>query len=461
MYARFGRRITRGYVLLACTLILVVVAATSILAFWLYARTLDDSLASAAARGADVARQGELAHKTLHQIAPGIVATLGRGRLRVTVYDNAHAVVAQSASSQGGGASALATIVSLLGIKHQHLNVQGGSISIAPDTGKFGALLGWYWSFALPVGAVAILFAWLIGRAITRRAVAPLEEVTTALNRIAAGGERPELLAGSSYDLAPLTGAYNDLAFRLNAAAAERAENETRMRQFVADAGHELRTPLTVIMGYLDALQRGIVSEPGATSSIYGTMLDESRRMRALIEKLIFLARLDRERPAGRADFDLAASTRRTVAALAPIAGERIRLTAPEHAPAAGERDEIEEALRNVIENALKYAPGSQIRVQLSHRGGMHVIVVDDDGPGIAGEDLPHVFDRFYRGAARYDAGGSGLGLAIAKRAIERSGGSIMIESPGVGTRVTLTLPVADHPDHPADDPAAAEPTSR
>lgn len=442
MFAAFGRRITRGYVLLACALIVLVVASTSALSFVLYARTLNDALASAAQRVADRVAQASQMHQTLAEVAPQLVGELGRGRLHVTVVDDARHVLAGSPDRPTGSERALSLVLGALDIRHERVAVPGGTVFISPDVGRFGTLLFGYWSVALPVGVVAVLLAWLLGRAITRRAVAPLEAVAAALADVGAEDARLEPIAGATGDLAPLTEAYNGLAFRLNAAAAERAENEARMRRFVADAGHELRTPLTVVMGYLDALQRGVATEPASVATIYATMMDESRRMRGLIEKLIFLARLDRQAPPAIEAFDAAASVRAVAAALAPIAADRIVVDAPAPAIAEGERTEIEEALRNLAENALKYAPRSPVRIGVAVDGEAVEIRVADDGPGIAAADQPHVFDRFYRGRARYDAEGTGLGLAIAKRAVERSGGSIALRSEaGAGTVFTIRLP--------------------
>jgi signal transduction histidine kinase len=456
MFGRFGQRITRGYVVLACALLLLVVAATSTLAFWLYAGSLNDALVSTAQRASDRVTEAATAHKTLKQAAPQIVKDLGRGRLRVTIDDDHHNTLAGGTAPATTGDRAVQTLISLLGIHRQRVNVPGGTVTILPDLGGFGTLLLVYWSFVIPIGLIAVVLAWLIGRSITRRAVAPLEDVTHALARIAGGDFQPELLSSGTGDLTPLTNAYNDVAYRLNAATAERTENESRMRQFVADAGHELRTPLTVIMGYLDALQRGVVSDPSGVANVHTTMLEESRRMRALIEKLIFLARLDRQPPPSIEAIDVAEVARRAATTLAPLGGERIDVRAPEPAIGCAERGELDEAIRNVLENALKYAPGSRVDLGVRTDDGSVEIRIADRGPGIAAADLPHVFDRFYRGDARYDADGSGLGLSIAKRAVERCGGSVAIESaPGTGTTVTLRVPAAP------PDPASATPAPR
>jgi two-component system OmpR family sensor kinase len=236
--------------------------------------------------------------------------------------------------------------------------------------------------------------------------------VTNALRTIAAADFSPRRLLAGSSDLQELTGAYNDVAYSLATATAQRDKTEAQMRQFIADAGHELRTPLTIIMGYLDALRHGIVIGGDSTQQTYTTMLDESRKMRALIDKLILLARLERTPCAPLGPVDLSKIARQGAQAIAPVASDH---------------------------NALKYAPESDVDVRVSRGGATACIEIADCGPGMDPQDVAHAFDRFYRGSARGQTEGSGLGLAIAKTAFERAGGSARIDSaPGHGTRVRL-----------------------
>jgi two-component system OmpR family sensor kinase len=324
--------------------------------------------------------------------------------------------------------------------------VPGGAILIAPDIDRFGELLLWYWSIAIPIGIVAVIVAWLVGRRITARAIGPLVDVTNALRVIAAGDFSPQRLLSDSSDLRELTSAYNDVAYSLAAATAERAKTEAQMRQFIADAGHELRTPLTIIMGYLDALRHGIVGADG-TQQTYATMLDESRKMRALIEKLILLARLDRAPKAPLAPVDLSEIAAHAAQTLAPIANGRIRIASNGPVIVTANEGELHEAIKNIIDNALKYAPGSPVAVRIVEDAGRACVEICDEGPGMEPQDAAHAFDRFYRGSTRGETEGSGLGLAIAKSAVERAGGTAGIDSaPGRGTSVRLCLPRSENP---------------
>ncbi len=434
-FTSFRRRLTRSYVLLVTALIVVVGATTTILAFASYIDNVQDAMAQAQARVRAAASQ-----------PPSAIVHAAHGPIHIIVFDRSHRIEAGSPQQRSTGARAVNTIASLFGLHTIHVPVADGSTaSIAPDIARFGGFLAWYWSIVFPVGALAILAAWLIGRAITRRAIAPLDDVRLALDRISAGNFEPELLPRESGELAALTSAYNAVARRLTAASSERRQNELRMRQFIADAGHELRTPLTIVMGYLDVLVAGIVRDDDGVAKVHATMQDESRRMRALIDKLIYLARLEQPEGASSRCFDLAATMRGVVDELEPLAGARMKSVLAARVEVDGDEAELREAVKNAVENALLYAPQSDVTVTLECSDGNAIITVADRGPGMSERDVEHAFDRFYRGELQEGVTGTGLGLSIAQRAVERAGGSIALRSsPGLGTSVRFSVPVAD-----------------
>jgi two-component system OmpR family sensor kinase len=439
-FGEFAGRITRGYVALACALIVLVVLVTTLLAFLLYAGTLEEATNATAQRAADIATAAHASHRTLAQAAAQLGA-LGHERVAVFVFDDAHRRLAGHPQPPSFASEMLEPVASLFGVHRTIVHVPGGTVIVDPQLSRFVWLLGWYWSIVLPVGALAVLVAWLAGRNLTRRALDPLERVTRALRAIAAGDFQPEPLRNGGSELSALTGAYNDVAFRLTAATVQHREDEARIRRFIADAGHELRTPLTVIMGYLDVLSRGVVREEDAIARIHETMRHESHRMRVVIEKLILLARLDRPPALPQTIVDVGVLVRRAVAELATAGSDRVSVEAQDGATVRGEESEIYEAIKNVIDNALRYAPDAPVSVRVAREGETVEVTVADRGPGIAPEDVAHVFERFYRGRERYSTEGSGLGLAIAKSAVERIGGSVALESDEAGTRVTLRLP--------------------
>ncbi len=442
-FAPFGRRLTTGYVLLAVALIVLVVATTSVLAFLLYVGTLNDAIAADAQRITQRASPYERLQRPINSYARELVNGIGGPRVAVRVYDEQRRLLANSGPGSPVAAGRFTrAVAAALGLRPTIITVGTGTVVVAPDLEGFAHLLGRYLAFVLPIGALAVLAAWLIGRTITRHAIAPLEEVACALRGIAGGDFSPQPLHSGDSSLRELTAAYNDVAHRLTTATVERERNELQMRQFIADAGHELRTPLTIVMGYLEILQRGVIGDAAGIGHVYETMLAESRRMRGAIEQLILLARLERPVPPRTERVDVAAVARAAATALQPLAGDRrISVTAPP-SPCIAEADEGElyEAAKNVIENAVRYAPDSPIAVDVSSDDDRVTVTVGDRGPGMEAQDVEHAFDRFYRGGNR-SVEGSGLGLAIAKRAVERVGGSIAIESRlGSGTQVTISL---------------------
>jgi two-component system phosphate regulon sensor histidine kinase PhoR len=219
---------------------------------------------------------------------------------------------------------------------------------------------------------------------------------------------------------------------------------------FVANASHELRTPLAAIIGYVETLEDGGPAvDAAATKRFLGIIEREAKRMLSLVEDLMTLSHVEAEkhdRPSE--DIDLGRLAARVVGEVSSLRGkERVELAdclADVHI--AGDAGQLEQLLRNLIDNALKYgAPDQPVRVGLDDAGRDRVaLTIVDKGPGIAPEHLPHLTRRFYRtdpGRSRA-SGGTGLGLAIVKHIVERHGGQLDIASEvGEGTTVSVILP--------------------
>ncbi|WP_246027264.1 sensor histidine kinase [Novosphingobium umbonatum] len=221
---------------------------------------------------------------------------------------------------------------------------------------------------------------------------------------------------------------------------------------FVANASHELRTPLSSIIGYVETLADAEgAMEPAITNRFLGTVLREAKRMQSLLIDLMSLSQLEAEKhDAPTAEIELGALIARVVAEFAPPPGcaARVELERGETPfPVTGDVKQIEQVVRNLIDNALKYADADKlVSVALTADArGMAKLTVQDRGPGIAADHLPHLTRRFYRtdpGRSRA-AGGTGLGLAIVKHIVERHRGKLDIASTvGVGTTVTIALPI-------------------
>jgi two-component system OmpR family sensor kinase len=318
-----------------------------------------------------------------------------------------------------------------------------GVIAFGPDPELFQnlllAIVGAVLVASIAVGALAFT----IGRYITQQAIQPLVDVTEALQRFAARDFRSQsiALAGKS-DFDVLAHAYNAASEQVSTAFAEREAAEAQMRQFVADAGHELRTPLTIVLGYIDLLRRRVSADDERSKFIFNSIAAEGRRMRTLVDNLVLLAKLEGDEARLVEPFDVGELVAEIVElrrGLAPDARFEIAAGAP--ATAIADRHDVYEALANIIDNAIKYAPGSPIRITTAapHAGTVEIAVADD-GPGIPPEDREAIFERFFRGASRGEVEGSGLGLAIAKRAIERAGGTLRLDPTPRGTRFVIAL---------------------
>ena len=219
---------------------------------------------------------------------------------------------------------------------------------------------------------------------------------------------------------------------------------------FVANASHELRTPLASILGYVETLsENGAEFDTPTSQKFLGTIEREAKRMQSLISDLMSLSRVEAEKhdlPETR--LELAPLTRQAALdAAGPDRSDRLDIQLIEQPEVQGDRQQLEQVVRNLVENSLRYgAADTRVRVRLDHsRLGEARVTVSDNGDGIAPEHVPHLTRRFYRtdpGRSRA-SGGTGLGLAIVKHIVERHRGRLDIESEqGIGTSVIVRLPV-------------------
>jgi two-component system phosphate regulon sensor histidine kinase PhoR len=222
---------------------------------------------------------------------------------------------------------------------------------------------------------------------------------------------------------------------------------------FVANASHELRTPLASIIGYIETLTDDSAAVDKKTARrFHETVLREAKRLQALVSDLMSLSRVEaekHERPHELVEFGKLV-TKAAREATRPEEKARVKVkTVKDRLPVRGDAQQLEQLVRNLIDNALKYGdPGEAVQVEvIKAENGRAVLTVTDRGEGIAPEHLPHLTRRFYRtdpGRSRA-AGGTGLGLAIVKHIVERHRGWLDIESrQGEGTTVTVKLPLAD-----------------
>jgi two-component system phosphate regulon sensor histidine kinase PhoR len=232
--------------------------------------------------------------------------------------------------------------------------------------------------------------------------------------------------------------------------ATERQRLERVRRDFVANASHELRTPLTSIRGFVEALEDGAFREPQTAERFLGKIRTHADRMAALVEDLLELSRLESgERPPRWEETLPAEVAEEVVASFAGLAGrKRIALRRLDRgAPGVvTDPDRLRRILENLVDNALKYTPeGGRVEVTTAPGpDGAALLEVQDDGPGIAGEHLARIFERFYRvdKARSRELGGTGLGLSIVKHLAESMDAAVSVESePGQGTRFMVSIP--------------------
>ncbi|MDP9458089.1 MAG: HAMP domain-containing histidine kinase [Actinomycetota bacterium] len=302
---------------------------------------------------------------------------------------------------------------------------------------------------------VAVLLSVVGAYLLARAALSPVAAVAAAARRIKESDLSERLPVGNPNDeIGGLTATMNGLLSRLEAAFARREEALSRLeealgqqRRFVADASHELRTPLTNIEGYSEMLRQWALRDPETAGESVEAIEAESRRMRGLVEGLLALARGDEGPPLKPETQDLGALTAEAVRSARAAAGGKV---AVEYEPpgrgevvAVCDRTRIGQALSVLLDNAIKYTPeGGEVRVEARTREEVAELEVSDTGAGIPAEQLPLVFERFYRGDSARTRGGAGLGLAIARQIAEAHGGSIEARSePGKGSAFVLRIP--------------------
>jgi two-component system OmpR family sensor kinase/two-component system sensor histidine kinase BaeS len=302
---------------------------------------------------------------------------------------------------------------------------------------------------ALAVGLVVI-----VGALLSRRLNAPLQRLADAARAVAAGNLDQQVEAGGSVEVAQVGQAFNEMTAALR-------EAEALRQSMVADVAHELRTPLSVLQGNLWAiLNDAYPLEKSEISRLY----DETRLLSRLVEDLRELALADAgELHLELGPTDVARIIHQTVENLALAAeAQEVNLSARlplNLGPVQADPDRVAQVLRNLLLNAVRHTPpGGTVTVSAAEQDKAVQIAVVDTGEGIAPDDLPHVFERFWRadpararsenrGADRL-AGGTGLGLSVAQSLVQAHGGRIWVESaPGQGTTVRFTLtPAQDAP---------------
>ncbi|HEY4868420.1 MAG TPA: HAMP domain-containing sensor histidine kinase [Candidatus Dormibacteraeota bacterium] len=296
-------------------------------------------------------------------------------------------------------------------------------------------------------GGAALLVALVAGLLLTGRTLRPLHRLTATAEQLAAGDLRARSrLSPRSDEVGALAQSFDNMADRIEESFAAQQESEAQVRRFIADASHELRTPVTALKGYIDVLRRGAGRDPEALNAALEAMGGEADRMRGLVLDLLTLARIDAQRPTHLEDVDFNDAVGHVLdegVPGMPAVLERQFTSIP--VTVRADRGSLATIVRNLLVNACKYAPGAPQRWSTAVDGTRARLDVHDDGPGIPPLDLPHVFERFYRGekTRAREEGGSGLGLSIVQGLARSQGGDVAVYSAeGTGTTVSVWLPL-------------------
>ena len=289
---------------------------------------------------------------------------------------------------------------------------------------------------------------------LARTALSPVRAVAASARKITESDLSERLPVTNPKDeIGSLAATINGLLARLEEAFARREEALarqeealSRQRRFVADASHELRTPITTIEGYAEMLEEWALNDQETAQKSVSRIREESKRVREMVEGLLALARGDEGAPLKLEPQDLGSVAAEVVRTARAVAASKLTIeySSPKHEVIATfDRTRIRQAISILLDNAIKYTPeGGEVKVEVQERDGWAQVVVSDTGVGISEDQLPQIFERFYRVDEARTRGGAGLGLAIARQIIEAHGGSIDAQSePNKGSTFILQIP--------------------
>jgi two-component system, OmpR family, sensor histidine kinase MprB len=307
----------------------------------------------------------------------------------------------------------------------------GIAVQIARPLTEIDHSLGRIENYLILIGGTGIAIAAALGLLVSRAALAPVRRLTATAETVTETGDLSQRIdVGGQDELARLAASFNAMLGALE-------ESTRAQRQLVADASHELRTPLTSLRTNIEVLASDRTLPPGERERLLNDVVEQLGEMTTLVAELIDLARGEQQ---------VAEPEEVRLDLLAAGAVERARRNQPKVAfitdlhesTVHGVPSTIERAVANLLDNAAKWSPpGGDVEVGV-HDG---TVTVRDHGPGIDDEDLPYVFDRFYRARAARGLPGSGLGLAIVRQVAQAHGGAVVAEqAEGGGTRVVLRL---------------------
>lgn len=311
------------------------------------------------------------------------------------------------------------------------------------------------------IDVLSLITAIRAGTWLARGALAPVEQISQTAEQIVRAEDLAQRVpqAQTSDEIGHLARTVNGMLERLEALF-------SAQRRFVADVSHELRTPLTAMRGNLEVLRRGAARDPVALDESLADIEREVDRLARLTNDLLVLAQVEGGAPLHTEAVALDELVLEVVREMRPLAhGTALKPAIAEQVAVPGDRGRLKQALINLVANALQHtAPTGSVVVGLARVDGSAELYVRDTGTGIDPEDLPHVFERFYRGdkARARHAGGAGIGLSIVQRVAEAHGGHVHVSSaPGEGSTFTMQLPLAPERARPLESIHSADTPAR
>ncbi|MBK5233177.1 MAG: HAMP domain-containing histidine kinase [Thermoleophilia bacterium] len=329
-----------------------------------------------------------------------------------------------------------------------------GYVRVARPIDRLQTSVNRIWISVLAGTLGATLLAALAGVVLSRRAMRPISNLTTAAGQIARTRDPGVTLNNpvTNDEVGELTTTFNEMLHELELAHTEREQSLARQREFVADASHELRTPLTSVLANLELLELSLTGQ-GRELELESveSALRSSQRMRRLVADLQILARADSGRTQSKSRCDLSEIAGNAVEEVTPLSeSHRIELDAPAPVILEGTPDDLHRVILNLVDNAVRHTPeGTTITVatNIDHQSHEAVLTVADDGPGVPEDLWPHIFDRFVRNTDPGDraaTNGTGLGLAIVFAIAKGHHGTAKVgDSPDGGANFSVRLPLA------------------
>jgi two-component system OmpR family sensor kinase len=298
--------------------------------------------------------------------------------------------------------------------------------------------------------SVAFLLSVVGAYLLARKALSPVSAVVTAAHRITDGDLSKRLpVAHSKDEIGDLAATINGMLSHLEKTLARLEETLDRQRRFVADASHELRTPLTSIHNYAQVLEEWALRDPQIGPESVAAIKRESERMKELVENLLELARGDEGMQLHLKDNNLTEVVEEAAESARAAVNGKVLIEHPtpkqrvQQLSAVFDRERLRQALSILLDNAVKYTPeGGRVTIRIVEEDGSVGVEVADTGIGISEDQIPHVFERFYRAEEARSPEGLGLGLSIARQIAEDHRGSIEVRSkPGEGSTFIIRIP--------------------